>query len=208
MCSAPARAREAGGASRTEAENTPLEPGHCSTRSPDSHPDTARTHRRGNASRCTPNGPPCIPSSLRRGLNMSAVPEEFVRRTDALAEEAITALRQLPQGLRAQAAAPISACPCARSPSRDTPAMFGAEKNPPFHVYDTSGPYTDPDAHIDLLKGLPPLRARWIEERGDSEVLAAAHLRVHAPPGGGPEARAHAFRALSGRCAGRKPAPT
>src|SRR3989304_5602431 len=54
----------------------------------------------------------------------------------------------------------------------DTPASFGAEKNPPVFVYDTSGPYTDPHAHIDIRDGLAPLRARWIEERGDSETLA------------------------------------
>ena len=47
----------------------------------------------------------------------------------------------------------------------------GLEDNAPVTVYDTSGPYTDPDAHIDLLRGLPPLRAAWIEERGDTEQL-------------------------------------
>ena len=34
-------------------------------------------------------------------------------------------------------------------------------------LYDTSGPYTDPEADIDVLKGLPPLREEWIKERGD-----------------------------------------
>jgi len=53
----------------------------------------------------------------------------------------------------------------------DTPASFGAEKNPPIVVYDTSGPYTDPDARIDIRRGLEPLRARWIEERGDTAEL-------------------------------------
>ncbi|MEO1766454.1 phosphomethylpyrimidine synthase ThiC [Thiobacter aerophilum] len=53
----------------------------------------------------------------------------------------------------------------------DTPASFGAEPNPPIFVYDTSGPYTDPEVNIDIRKGLTPLRARWIEERGDTEVL-------------------------------------
>ncbi len=53
----------------------------------------------------------------------------------------------------------------------DTPASFGAEKNPPVRVYDTSGPYTDPAARIDIRSGLPALRARWIEERGDTELL-------------------------------------
>jgi len=54
----------------------------------------------------------------------------------------------------------------------DTPASFGAEKNPPIYVYDTSGPYTDPGARIDIRDGLAPLRAKWIEERGDTETLA------------------------------------
>ncbi|MCY0863991.1 MAG: phosphomethylpyrimidine synthase ThiC [Sulfobacillus sp.] len=38
-----------------------------------------------------------------------------------------------------------------------------------FRVYDTSGPYTDPDASIDLTRGLPPIRRPWILERGDVE---------------------------------------
>ena len=53
----------------------------------------------------------------------------------------------------------------------DTPASFGAEKNPPVYVYDTSGPYTDPGAAIDIRSGLAPLRAAWIDERGDTEAL-------------------------------------
>jgi phosphomethylpyrimidine synthase len=53
----------------------------------------------------------------------------------------------------------------------DTSASFGAEKNPPIVVYDTSGPYTDPAAAIDIRKGLPPLRAPWIAERGDTVAL-------------------------------------
>jgi phosphomethylpyrimidine synthase len=47
----------------------------------------------------------------------------------------------------------------------------GEEANAPLTVYDTSGPYTDPAASIDLLSGLPALRAAWIAERGDSEPL-------------------------------------
>ncbi len=45
------------------------------------------------------------------------------------------------------------------------------EKNPPILVYDTSGPYTDPDATIDVRKGLAPLRADWIIARGDTEAI-------------------------------------
>ncbi len=47
----------------------------------------------------------------------------------------------------------------------------GEMSNPPIPVYDTSGPYSDPDVHIDLKAGLPALRAKWIDERGDTEVL-------------------------------------
>src|SRR5690348_4123591 len=54
----------------------------------------------------------------------------------------------------------------------DTPSMFGTESNAPFTTYDTSGPYTDPDYRVDLAAGLPALRARWIDERGDTERLA------------------------------------
>jgi phosphomethylpyrimidine synthase len=54
----------------------------------------------------------------------------------------------------------------------DTPTAFGGEKNPPIFVYDCSGPYTDPNAKIDIRQGLPALRAGWIEARGDSETLA------------------------------------
>ena len=54
----------------------------------------------------------------------------------------------------------------------DTPASFGVEKNPAIVVYDTSGPYTDPAANIDIRAGLPPLRAGWIAERGDTVTLA------------------------------------
>ncbi|TSE26368.1 Phosphomethylpyrimidine synthase [Tepidimonas sediminis] len=77
-----------------------------------------------------------------------------------------------------------------------TPAALGGEPNPPVWVYDTSGPYTAHDADIDIRRGLPPLRLRWIEERGDTETLpgpssswgqarlndpATAHLRMPAP---------------------------
>ncbi|KSW25525.1 MULTISPECIES: phosphomethylpyrimidine synthase ThiC [unclassified Pseudomonas] len=53
----------------------------------------------------------------------------------------------------------------------DTPTAFGGEKNAPVFVYDTSGPYTDPEVRIDLRKGLPDVRSRWIDERGDTEIL-------------------------------------
>ncbi|WP_374358692.1 phosphomethylpyrimidine synthase ThiC [Pseudoduganella danionis] len=54
----------------------------------------------------------------------------------------------------------------------DTPASFGFEANPPVYVYDTSGPYTDPDAVIDIRSGLAATpRLPWILERDDTEEL-------------------------------------
>lgn len=46
-----------------------------------------------------------------------------------------------------------------------------AEDNPPVTVYDTSGPYTDPQIDIDVRKGLMKLREPWIDQRGDVEQL-------------------------------------
>ena len=53
----------------------------------------------------------------------------------------------------------------------DTPTGLGGEKNDPLYVYDTSGPYTDPDVSIDVRKGLAALRQNWILEREDTEQL-------------------------------------
>jgi phosphomethylpyrimidine synthase len=55
-----------------------------------------------------------------------------------------------------------------RVPMREITQSAG---NPPLYVYDTSGPYTEPGAAIDIRKGLPPLREPWIQQRNDSVVL-------------------------------------
>ncbi|MDX5373531.1 MAG: phosphomethylpyrimidine synthase ThiC [Pseudomonadaceae bacterium] len=52
-----------------------------------------------------------------------------------------------------------------------TPTAFGGEINAPVTVYDTSGPYTDPNVSIDVRQGLPDVRSAWIEDRGDTEKL-------------------------------------
>jgi phosphomethylpyrimidine synthase len=46
------------------------------------------------------------------------------------------------------------------------------EQNPPLPVYDTSGPFSDPDCIVDLAEGLPRIRRQWIVERGDTELLS------------------------------------
>lgn len=58
------------------------------------------------------------------------------------------------------------------SKSMFTEGEFKKENNPAVTVYDTSGPYTDPNVEIDIKKGLPRLREQWILDRGDVERLA------------------------------------
>ncbi len=54
-----------------------------------------------------------------------------------------------------------------RVPMREI-ALTTGEK---IHVYDTSGPFSDPDIPVDLRQGLMSIRADWIEDRGDTELL-------------------------------------
>ncbi|HEY9148996.1 MAG TPA: phosphomethylpyrimidine synthase ThiC, partial [Gammaproteobacteria bacterium] len=101
---------------------------------------------------------------------MSAIPEEFLQKTAKLSEEVTKPFPKsrkiYTEGSRADIRVPM------REISQDdTHTSSAPEKNPPIYVYDTSGPYTDPEASIDLMKGLPALRERWIDERGDTEWL-------------------------------------
>jgi phosphomethylpyrimidine synthase len=98
-------------------------------------------------------------------------PDKFFAR-DAHVDEA--AVKPLPnsrkiyvEGSRADLRVPMR-----EIAQSDTPASFGLEKNPPLVAYDTSGPYTDPEAKIDIRSGLAPLRVAWIEERGDTVAMA------------------------------------
>jgi phosphomethylpyrimidine synthase len=101
---------------------------------------------------------------------MSAIPQDFINKTDRLSGE-IT--RPFPNSRKIfiQGARPDIRVPMREVSQAPTQASMGAEDNPPITVYDTSGPYTDPDAHIDLMKGLPALREAWVEARGDTERL-------------------------------------
>jgi phosphomethylpyrimidine synthase len=58
------------------------------------------------------------------------------------------------------------------------------EENPPVRVYDTSGPYTDPNAVIDLRRGLPELRKPWILARGEYDTTEPSYRPVpgHSDP--------------------------
>ncbi|MEP6484775.1 MAG: phosphomethylpyrimidine synthase ThiC [Rudaea sp.] len=101
---------------------------------------------------------------------MNALASDLIRQTAELSE---SVTRPIPgsrkiyvSGQRADVRVPMREVALS-----DTPLAFGAEKNPALSLYDTSGPYTDPQMRIDLFAGLAPVRAGWIEERGDTEIL-------------------------------------
>jgi len=104
---------------------------------------------------------------------MNANPK-FLAATAAVDDAAV---RPLPNSTKVHVAGsrPDIRVPMREIAQADTPAFGGGapERNPPVWVYDTSGPYTDPAATIDIRKGLPALRAAWIAERGDTELLDA-----------------------------------
>ncbi|MDP3347845.1 MAG: phosphomethylpyrimidine synthase ThiC [Hydrogenophaga sp.] len=84
-------------------------------------------------------------------------PENFPAATLALSREPFPASRKLyvPGQL-----------PGVRVPMREI-ALTNGER---IVVYDTSGPYSEPTADIDVTRGLPDVRGAWIEARGDSEM--------------------------------------
>ncbi|MEZ5457373.1 MAG: phosphomethylpyrimidine synthase ThiC [Lysobacteraceae bacterium] len=103
---------------------------------------------------------------------MNALPSDLIRETSALSADVT---RPIPgstkihvSGSRADLRVPMR-----EIQQGDTPRLFGAEPNPALTVYDTSGPYTDPAAKIDLTQGLPSLRSGWIDERADTQTLPA-----------------------------------
>ena len=102
---------------------------------------------------------------------MNANDQFFAR--DAKVDSAAVAPLPASRKIHVEGSRPDIRVPMREIAQTDTPASFGAEKNPPLAVYDTSGPYTDPAAQIDVRQGLPALRARWIDERNDTVLLDA-----------------------------------
>ena len=101
---------------------------------------------------------------------MSAIPEEFVRKTAKLSDE-ITKPFPNSRKIHVEGSRPDIRVPMREVTLTPTQSNQGIEENPPVYVYDTSGPYTDPEARINLLTGLPDVRAAWIAERGDTDLL-------------------------------------
>ena len=103
---------------------------------------------------------------------MSAAPEEFLSKTASVDPESVqpfpSSRKVYRSGSRSDVNVPFREISLAETRSTD-----GVERNDSVFVYDTSGPYTDPESRIDIRQGLAPLRARWIEERDDTERLDA-----------------------------------
>ena len=136
---------------------------------------------------------------------MSAIPDEFIRKTSALSEEVT---RPFPGSCKVyvEGSRPDIRVGMREISQSDTTASFGAEQNPPITVYDTSGPYTDPGANIDLRQGLAGVRASWIDERADTQWLDAPSSEYGHQRGADPALASLRFehirkprRALAGR---------
>ena len=82
--------------------------------------------------------------------------------------------------------------PDLRVPFREV-ALHPSANEPPVTIYDPSGPYTDPDAHIDIETGLAPLRASWIEGRGDVEWIEGRAIKPEDDGNVSPEKAAPTF---------------
>jgi phosphomethylpyrimidine synthase len=101
---------------------------------------------------------------------MSAQPQNY---STPIAPLDTTAIQPFPQSQKIYV---TGSRPDLRVPMReitlsDTILKNGRESNPSITIYDTSGPYTDPTVTIDICQGLPELRAAWLAERGDTEIL-------------------------------------
>jgi phosphomethylpyrimidine synthase len=96
--------------------------------------------------------------------------DQFINKDATLDEAALKPFAKS-QKVYVEGSTPDIRVPFREISLTDTPSQFGAEKNPPVLVYDTSGPYTDPKYNINIQNGLPPLRTKWIEDRKDTELL-------------------------------------
>jgi len=101
---------------------------------------------------------------------MSANPKHFLKPSAVLGEDATRPFANS-RKIFVQGSRPDIKVAMREVALTPTASSAGSEENPPIAIYDTSGPFTDPTARIDLLKGLSPLREKWIAERKDTVQL-------------------------------------
>lgn len=104
-------------------------------------------------------------------MNITALNQKNFSNATAAVDKA--AVKPLPNSRKIyiQGSRPDIQVPMREISQTDTLTSSTPEKNPSIWVYDTSGPYTDPAAKIDIRSGLPALREKWIADRSDTEVL-------------------------------------
>ena len=104
-------------------------------------------------------------------------------------------IRPFPQSIKvyAQGSRPDIRVPFREVSQTDTQLESGIESNPALTLYDSSGPYNDPDAHKYLRQGLPALRENWIRERDDTMLLEAPSSDYGQARRGDPELEAMRF---------------
>ncbi|NQD36648.1 phosphomethylpyrimidine synthase ThiC [Permianibacter sp. IMCC34836] len=102
---------------------------------------------------------------------MNAMPDQFLAQTATVSEDCT---RPFPRSRKiyVTGSRPDLQVPMREISVTDTPTERGPEANSAITVYDSSGPYTDPSAQIDIRRGLPRLRESWITERADTELLS------------------------------------
>ena len=103
---------------------------------------------------------------------MSAATDTFLSQTATADEKAVKGFpnssKIYVQGSRKDIRVPMREISLAKTHNGSK-----IEENAPVTVYDTSGPYSDPEAKIDIRKGLTELRAPWIVDRGDTKMIGA-----------------------------------
>ena len=101
---------------------------------------------------------------------MSAQPDPVLSQTASVDKRIVEPIANSKKiyvtGSRADIRVPMREISCSATHTKK-----GLEENIPITVYDTSGPYTDPDVSIDIRKGLEPFRSGWIEERQNTRQL-------------------------------------
>ncbi len=98
---------------------------------------------------------------------MSACHEELTELTSRLSEEATRPFRNSRKAF-VTGSRPDIRVGMRKIGQIPTQSETGSIKNPAITVYDTSGPYSDPDVDIDLARGLNAMRGGWIEARSDT----------------------------------------
>lgn len=104
---------------------------------------------------------------------MSAIPEKVLSHT-AKVDPSIIAPFPKAEKIYLTGSRSDIRVPMRRIELTDTRARRGLEGNLPVYLYDTSGPYTDPKAQVDIRQGLPRIRDPWIDDRGDSYPTGGA----------------------------------